>query len=756
MLDVLKTELEKHKVFDAPDHIFVNALKDSISFGTVPDKMKTVFALSHLSSYATQFRRNVELWDGTLVPTNNISFVVADSGANKDSSNSKVRKCFQEGYDRLRKEAKEVAKEQAIERAKRAGEDMAEQFAVYKDFLRPVPPVFMSMTTGPGFVQHVNDTGELPIGGCSLYIGELSDELAHNPHALETIKILSELYDVGSKEATYTKGAEFRAQEVKGQPVSALMVGSPGHILYDESTKKKFQVAFMSKLARRSWFCYAPERIRELDFSSHENPIQAMMDFEQKAEEASQKAYQAVKEEIENLTNYNLGKLGEPIKVTEEVFDLFNIYKRYNREVIDSTNRQDTLYALVRAHLQWKALKLAGALAIIEQSDTLSIKHYTTAIKYCEMFDTDITDFEIDINKAEHERLSDYLKTRTLVDGKAFINIHDVKKRGFSVSVSKNRLKELAALCSGYDHKGVYSVAENDSGIYFEPFETTEVIGVSYKKIDNTRLNTAVASGDPGAITAAKNQIGATVNSDLIYGETSFSELAEMLKGDFAYSPFYFENGVRNKDNIVGGTKWLVFDVDKTHISYEDAHFILQGINHHVVLTSDASNKYKYRVLVELDAIITLAALPWKYFYTKVAEDLGLQVDVLPQSQIFFSYAGRPVLSCLDGTPVASREYLLYVKERENNAPISTGSLSTRVKNQQLDNPFDTFWYAFECSKGRRSVTFFRAIRHAIELGADLDYTLKLLEQFNEYITEPLEEARFDKLKQQATRLYES
>ena len=75
----------------------------------------------------------------------------------------------------------------------------------------------------------------------------------------------------GDKEVKYTKAAEFRSSAISGQPVSALFVGSPGHILYDESVKKKFHVAFMSKLARRSWFCYAPNKIDEPVFHIYQD-----------------------------------------------------------------------------------------------------------------------------------------------------------------------------------------------------------------------------------------------------------------------------------------------------------------------------------------------------------------------------------------------------------------------------------------------------------------------------------------------------
>lgn len=755
MLDILKTELEKYKIFEQPDHPFVNALVRAVPFSTVSEKMKTVFAISHISSYASQFRRNVELWDGTPVPTNNISFVIADSGANKDSTNSKIKNCFKPGYKTLEKFSREVVKKNAIQAAKDAGEDMYEEFAVYKQYLKPVPPTFMAMSTGPGLVQHINDIGALPALAGSVYSGELSDELANNPHALENIKILAEVYDLGDKEVSYTKGVEHRSKEIEGQPVSALLVGSPGHILYDESTRKKFHVAFMSKLARRSWFCYSPERIYEPDFSQYDNPIKAMHDYAASIEQESSEAIAIVSAEVNNLTKYNLNKLGEPLKTVPEVFELFNVYKRYNRDLIDSMNAHETVYALVRAHLQWKAIKLAGAFAVVEQCDTVTLKHYVDAIRYCEMLDNDITTFETDINKAPHERLSDYLRGKSVDNGKAVINIHDIKKLGFSSAVSHNKLLELATLCAGYDDEGIYVVSEGNTGIEYEPYIKTETIGVSFKPVDNDKLQRAISNNaDYETIKNLKMQVAATANSGYTYGETTFAELREMLNKDFAFSSFQFKDGERHKENLVGGTKWLVLDVDRTHISIEDAHEIMQGVNHHIVLTSDPTNKYKYRVIVELDSFVDIGPIEWKYFYMKLSEDLGLQVDVLPQSQIFFSYKGREVFSCLDGTPIECREYLMYAKERKAHSPAVKAPTKSQ-KSQELAAPFDTFWYAFECQKGRRSVTYYRAVRHAMSLGADYEYTINLLDQFNEYLTDPLDQERFDRLKQQVRGLYE-
>lgn len=757
MLEILRAELDKYHAFDAPSHPFVDSIVRAIPFTTVPEKMKVVFAISHVSQYASQFRRNTKLWDGTEVPTNNISFVVAASGANKDSSNSKVKACFKEGYKAIQAELEVFVRDEAIKAAQKAEEELPEEYAIYSKYMKPIPPPFMAMSTGPGLVQHINDIGALPLGAGMQYVGELSDELLGNPNAVENLKVLAECFDLGNKEVSYTKGTEFRSKEISGQPVSALMVGSPGYILYDEGTRKKFHVTFMSKMARRSWFCYAPERIEEPDFSDSPDAVNQMLQYEAEIDQVSKAAAKVAQGAVKTLTEHNLKRKGEPIPTSAKVFELFNIYKRYNSEVVNKANAHESVYSLVRSHLQWKALKFAGALAVIEGTDEVTVEQYITAIRYCEMFDSDITMFERDMNKVPHESLSDYLRSKVEANNKSFISIHDIKKLGFSASVTHPKLLELVSLCAGYDRNGIYSIADNASGILYEPVRLSEVVGVSIKDIDNSRLHKAIAAGAThDELSVVKNRIAAVANTGYGYVETSFEELGELLKEDYAYSPFQFVNGERHKDNLIGGTKWLVIDVDTTTLSAGDAHFLLEGINHHIALTSDPNNEYKYRVLIELDSYVELSAVAWKHFYSAIAADLGLDADILPQSQIYFSYAGRKVWSYTEGTSIECRDYIMAAKEKETSGVEKAKTLSKGQMSQLLTDPLSTFWYAFDCVKGRRSTTLYRAARHAKDLGASLEETVDLLEQINNYLTDPLGEERYTKLVEQIVRLYRS
>ena len=633
--------------------------------------------------------------------------------------------------------------------AKEEGLPNPEDEAIYRQYLRPVPPIDIMPTTGPGLIQHINDIGEVGLGAGFMYSGEFSDELAYNQDMVENIKTLSEIYDTGDKEVKYTKAAEFRSKAITGQPVSALFVGSPGHILYDEATKKKFHIAFMSKLARRSFFCYAPDKIDEQVFDT----LEEFWAYEEELEEKSKHARIGMNEESRSIAEFNLAKHGTPISVSKDVERLFKTYKRYNNDLADLLPNQESTYSLIRRHLQWKSLKLAGAFAIMDCKDEVTPEHYLEAIRFCETIDKDMEMFEKDLNKAPHELLVDYFHTKTLTEGAAEISTHDLKKQGFMINIAKNKLKEMVSLCAGYDKNSVYSVINEGAAIKYEPIMKTDVINVTYKEIDCTRLNAAIKAGNADAVRQAKHDIAGTVSYGFEAADTTFEQLSELLAFDYAFSPFRFKDGVRRKENLESGTKWIVLDIDDSPLSAEEAHMLLGDINHHIALTSDNNNNYKFRVLLELDSEVYLDAVSWKHFYLKIADDLGLKADPLPQAQIFYSYEGRKVYSNLEASPIETRDYLMYAKERTEEKEAVRPATSAQ-KRALLADPTTTFEYAFEAPYGQGSRNMYRMVRHAQDLGASLEEALQLLEDVNDYWEQPMNEERLDKLKQQATRLY--
>lgn len=751
MLAQTKELLRKEGAFSGEQNKYLRDVISAISFPTIDPRMKSVVAVAQVTAYASQFRRNIALWDEhTEVPVNAISFVICGSGSGKDSSVKAARKCFKSGYELIDQAATAKAIQMAIAEAKEEGLPNPEDEAIYRSYLKPIPPIDITPTTGPGLIQHINDIGDVGLSSGLMYSGEFSDELAYNQDMVENIKTLSEIYDTGDKEIKYTKSAEFRSKVISGQPVSALFVGSPGHILYDESVKKKFHVAFMSKLARRSWFCYAPDKIEEPTFDT----LEEFWDYEDEIEAKSKIARIGMDLESATIAEYNLGKTGDTLVVTKEVERLYKTYKRYNNDFADLLPNQESTYALIRRHLQWKALKLAGAFAIMACRDEIISTDFIEAIRFCETLDKDMEVFERDLNKAPHELLVDFFHTKTLVDGASEISTHDLKKQGFMNNISKIKLKEMIALCAGYDRESVYSIINDGAAIRYEPIVKTDVINVTFKEIDCTALNDAIKEGNTDKVRQAKHNIAATVNYGFDSADTTFADLPEMLAHDYAFSPFKFKDGVRRKENLESGTKWITLDIDDSPLSAEEAHMMLGDINHHIALTSDNSNQFKFRVLLELDSEVFLDPIAWKHFYLKIADDLGIKADPLPQAQIFYSYGGRTVYSNTDAGPIETRDYLMYAKEaatdRESHNKVTTNA----QKRALLNDPTTTFEFAFEARHGEGSRSMYRMVRYAQDLGATLEESLQLLDDVNDYWDNPMHDERLEKLKDQCKRLY--
>ena len=708
MLDMLEKEINNRNVFDGNIPEIVKAVANSIPSQTIPYRMKLAIAVSEIMLYASQFRINIKHWNDSIIPINSIMFCIAKSGASKDSSLKAARKCFDAGYKIINEYRQKSAITRAQEQAREAGNDIPEKFAGYKDFYIAPNPLFVAISTTEGFLQHLNDLSNDNVGAGFIFSGEVGAELSTNPNLTENIKVLAELYDEGSKEVKIVKARENQSKEVKNLPVSALFIGSQDNLLYDEAIKRKFKTEFTTKLARRSFFIFVHEDI----ISASYNSISEMLEAERIIEDAAVTNRKAVSEYIVDLTNDLINYTNETIQVDPEVRDLFSLYKRYNEEIANTIDSQFPIAKLTRTHLQWKALKLAGALAVIQQCASIELEHYKAAIEFVELINNDVSMFEKELVKEPYELFADYVRLYA-IDGKYSMNLHNLRKLGF-ISIrgqSDTQLRELVKLVSSYDENGKYELCKDV--IKFQELVKTDSMLLSFLPCTGT-----------------KKQRASRCNDGFQCEEVKFADLQQMLEGDFAYSPFKFNNGVRGKENIVSGCKWIVLDVDTSEITDAEAHLLLSDINHYIVRTSNKDNPNKFRVIIELDVEVDISDMQWKPFISAIAEDLGIIADGLPKSQIFFSYSGRDILSTLDQEPLSAKHYLNAIANIDTAPKKKPTKSSCKV---MLDDPFVTFEPAFNAKDGEGRRKLIWAARYARELGCDKEYAINLIKQITDY-----------------------
>ena len=731
-------QLDSLQAFSDEVPAVVRYIADAIPFETVPQRMKYTIAVNEVMLFASQFRRNILDWKGTSIPISSIGFVITGSGNNKDSSVAAARSCFEASYHLINERRKVLAKNTAMKLAREAGvKDYASPEA-YKPFYRSPNPIFVSPSTNEGFIQHLNDLDDDKLGAGYIYSGEFGFELANSQSFRENLCLLSELYDLGKKEVKVLKGRENQSKEIKGFPTSAFFVSSPNNILFDEAIKRIFKAEFSSKLARRSWFCFVPEVLTAANLSPAEN-IAARKARDLNSNQIRDEISAAVLE----ITTDNLNKLGQDLTISDETQDLFYTYEYYNNQLSESMPTRFPISALVRKHLQWKALKFSGAIAIFEQSDVITADHYLQAIRFCEMLDKDMQLFEIELVKEPYEQFVDHMHNHA-TDGKFTESIHNLRKLGY-VSTSgspKQRMRDLIFLAGSYDKEGIYT--NDDFSITYEAVKPTANLSFSYKEIDISHVSSAIAAGDPVALRTAKSNIAKSAYNDFQTGYCTFAELSSVLEGAYAYSPFEFRDGTRNDDSVISSTKWLVFDIDHSDITASEVHFLLSDINHHIALGSDPTNEFKFRVLVELDAQVDIPRNIWPYFYKSIAVELSLPFDPLPQAQIFYSYASTNVLSTIDGSPIKVRDHIMSASDKIQNRTSEKPLTKTQIDALKND-PYSTFYYAFECpNDGSGSRTLVRAARHAKDLHMSVDDIEALILSINDYWVYPMDSERLE------------
>jgi len=702
---MLQSYLEDSGCFDTTMHTAFERMLATIS-QEAPYKMKLMMTVTELVIFTSHLRKPIQLLDGTIVPINIMSFVLAASGRSKDSSVAMLRRTLAPAYEVIDKYREDNAKTKAMHDARLNG-DEPEEWQKYYQKPRELMPGLGSIE---GQMNHWALLEQGKLGAAVINVSELGSELQTNKDIIGNIEALSKGYDLGRIPSKIVKSAENQVAPIKSLPINCLMFGAEEAILYNDPIKRKFKEEFVSKLSRRTYFNYdnEPDTLRE--FSS----LDELDEYKRKLITDANSAREALEPIFVELVK---STTHEPLKVSPEADKLFNRYLEYNAHVSSSMPKLYPICALARRHMQWKSLKLAGAIAILESSSTIEFHHLLYAIRFSELFSNDLAEFEAELVKEPYELFCAFMRAKA-EHGKSTASLHVLRKMGYlpaSSGSSQAKLKELVQLATSYDKRGMYTIC--DDGVCFEDIVPTAITGVSTLPVSGSKS------------TRTKQCAG-----EFTYSETTFEALGNMLKQDYAYSPFQFLHNRRGRDNVIPITKWMALDIDTSTVTASELHFILQDINHHIALTSDPTNDFKFRLLVEFNAPVELNTLEWKYFTESISEHLCIQADILPQSQIFFAYAGREVLSVLDAHPIDVKDHVLFARAEAKSKSKPEKPLTKAEQQALVNDPLTTFNYCFECpmdESGSRAMI--KMAHHARKLGMTKDDIIALVHKANDY-----------------------
>lgn len=751
ILDLAKQELDKHDCFLENRNMYADYFTKVLS-KDVPFSMAFAIANFTIATYVGHFHYKIELSEDNRVPMNLLAFILAKSGAKKTSSVLKMEKMLAPGLDlinRARTE-RELAKAREMEAQPRT-----------------LMPLSNALSTVPGLLQNLNNFKDEGIGLPNMVVDEVSTELATNPDFIPNVQVAAQLFDDGDCKVKVLKDTEMQSEEVKGMGLCALFIGSEKGILEDPSVLRKFELEFISKLGRRCFLIY-PDFVIEV--KSEFLTIDDYLSIEQADEDIQGQFSEKIKQRVGAMAADLMMNDTNFMGIEDDALRLWRVYEAYNKALAKEIDEENEAEMLEQEHRHWKMIKLAGAYAVWNNKKKISIQEVKEAIYAAELTGDDLKKFVLKAKREVYEMLLEYFQKNNVP-----LSTHDmikkgwIKKRANLIDIIVNANSKLAGkgtieLIGDEVSYKAFNFLTDKSPMFacfkkLPPMEVKERLA-EYDTDSNAKM--AIESVRPtlekklGRTATVKEccrefekiKRGYLINEGYVYKETTWEKLGNLPANDTAYTPFKFNEGRRGKDHIGSPARFIVLDVDESEETLYEVADRLDDYRYHIATTSDTDNPYKFRVVLPLDIEVDLDRTKWKEFYAMVGMHLDLNIDKLPQSQIFYGFSSEEqkkddednLMFTADGKKIMKPGKVISNLEGmalEASKIVPEIKVEVRVVQPASEAKRNAIWedrkrewkYAYEAKSGSGyHLALFKAMRHAFDLGFSYNSNMELID----------------------------
>lgn len=677
----------------------------------VPRKMARVIGMYMITSLANALQIKIKLSEDNKVPVNTISFVLAHSGAKKTSSVDTMERALKGGFDVITDMRNLLWKAKKEE----AGTDK----------VPPPAPLFATVSTEAGLVQYMNDFTKEGIGAPSIFVDEIATELKTSPYIVDNIKIISQVFDAGNAKVSMLKGRENQSQEIRGMAMNALFIGAEHGILEDPDTLKMFDEEFVSRLARRTFFCYPVFHIGKHKDDGYNEYRERMDAFRKEASLKTQRLTEEYKERISQIIKKNILE----VEITPEAQEVLDAYKIYSEQRALQTNVPAVM--LEKKNRDWKVLKLAAAFTIMRVSTDIEVMDVAEAITIAEELDKDLERFVERSQREAHEIVVD-----TLIETGKPISLHKLIKMKL---IKKNEeMYDLVTRANSMaKFKGIIKVVNSE--IVGEHFTESDTCNFSYTMVQdfnmlfkqNLEQNQDMSERDCAKM--AKHTIGIQCANQVFQNKSAkFEELGKLLVNATAFTPCHLIDGKRKEGNVKAYSTLLAADIDKSDIPFNMLETVLADYRFFAAKTSDVNNNFKYRILLESDIELNFPVDRHKQVLKEISQLLGLELDILPVEQLMYGYSERELLSNMDGGKLPVSKIMQRTEKLPENF---NQKVASSVKLESIyDNRRKYFHYAYDLRRGGQQIhtKLYQAARHLHNTGFDYQTAQEL---FNEFVS---------------------
>ena len=544
---------------------------------------------------ASHMRTSVD-YLGTDVPVNLYAVNLSGSGFSKDASmnilDSRIFNNFRKEFEHqtFRNVAELNLQAMADLRVVTEGiQPMTAEAGVNKEF-ETLPKFLYSFgsSTIEGYKALRNKLSMAEIGATSFVIGEVGSSMQMNA---ESLTELLNSYDMGLSKQKLIKN-DSNAEMYGAVPSNLFMFGTQSKLFDGGKIEDEFFDLLEEGYGRRLFFGYVENH------KSSTTELTADELYDIATDTTTDLMMSSMSASYKGLAD--VGYFKQKMSMDREVAKIFIQYRQDSEIKAAELKPHEEIKKAVISHGYWRAVKLAGAYAFIDESPEITQDHAEAAIALVEASNQSFDD--IARRPVSYMKLIEYMADveRDLTQVELIENLPFYKG-------SESQKKEMMTLAIAYGYRNKIVVKKTYSdGVEFFRAERLEETTLDDVKIS---WSTDITEG---------------------YVEHSgpWDQLDQMVcEAGYHYTVNSWEGGHRNGDNLIPGFNVCVLDVDHG-VSMSTAKALLEDFEYLMYETKRSTpEKNRFRILIPLSHTLKLGREDFKEFMQNVFEFMPFEVD---------------------------------------------------------------------------------------------------------------------------------
>ena len=553
----------------------------------------------YFSLIASMMRTYIATHDRGDIPVNMYAINLSSSGTGKGFSTNMIEnEVIHRFRQRFLEETFPILAEQnlpklALKRANRKSTDPDEELVrVQKEFEQLGALAFSFDSGTPAAVKQMRHKLLMAdAGSLNLQIDEIGSNLLGN---IEVLNTFLELYDIGLIKQKLTKNTSenTRNEEIVGRtPTNMMLFGTPAKLLNGSKTEEELYSMLETGYARRCFFGYSRASNKSLTLT----PEQI---YEKLTNTDNVACLDEISDRLEALAD--IINVNRKLVISKETSLLLIEYRLKCEREAEIFPEHEEIKKAELSHRYFKALKLAGAYAFVDDSPELTEEHLYSAIKLAEesgnAFNRLLT------RDRNYVKLAKYIATV-----KRDVTQADLVEDLPFYRGAASQKAEMLTLATAYGYKNNIIIKKSFAdGIEF-------LRGETLKSSDIERCPISYS-----------NDIADDYRND----SAPFDKLHLLTQNlGMHWISHHLTNGHRSEENVIPGFNLVVLDIEGSiniptaKLLMKDYKFLLYTTKRHT------ETDHRFRMIFPINYELALDAKDFKEFMSNIYEWLPFDVD---------------------------------------------------------------------------------------------------------------------------------